>query len=387
MLIRRNCQLPETLEKSIQKYRDFLAVKPDAPMYKREFGYYVLDKWIEQGYLKPREEVADYSAYVRGVFNINRPAVCGINALGGCEASFYPTFEEKVLEDRGEYELVQDFAGRHVLCFKGRRNGFMPEYVDHPVKDMDTWERNVKWRMDPGTPERETLSADQLAAAVEGQKRGMVVEQSLVGGYMYLRSLMGPEELLYKFYDEPELVHACMRQWFDLADAVIERHQQKVAIDDFFLLEDICYNKGPLISPEMIREFLFPYYSQLYQNVKKRNPPGYTTHFQVDTDGFCEPVIEMYRGIGVDYFSPFEIASNNDPLAVAARYPELKMHGAIDKRVLATTPDEIDRYLEKLLPAMRRRGGFFPTCDHGVPEEVSFENYVHFRKRIDEYSE
>lgn len=387
MLIRRNCQLPETLEKSIQKYRDFLAVKPDAPMYKREFGYYVLDKWIEQGYLKPREEVADYSAYVRGVFNINRPAVCGINALGGCEASFYPTFEEKVLEDRGEYELVQDFAGRHVLCFKGRRNGFMPEYVDHPVKDMDTWERNVKWRMDPGTPERETLSADQLVAAVEGQKRGMVVEQSLVGGYMYLRSLMGPEELLYKFYDEPELVHACMRQWFDLADAVIERHQQKVAIDDFFLLEDICYNKGPLISPEMIREFLFPYYSQLYQNVKKRNPPGYTTHFQVDTDGFCEPVIEMYRGIGVDYFSPFEIASNNDPIAVAARYPELKMHGAIDKRVLATTPDGIDRYLEKLLPAMRRRGGFFPTCDHGVPEEVSFENYVHFRKRIDEYSE
>ena len=159
MLIRRNCQLPETLEKSIQKYRDFLAVKPDAPMYKREFGYYVLDKWIVQGYLKPREEVADYSAYVRGVFNIDRPAVCGINALGGCEASFYPTFEEKVLEDRGEYELVQDFAGRHVLCFKGRRNGFMPEYVDHPVKDMDTWERNVKWRMDPGTPERETLSA------------------------------------------------------------------------------------------------------------------------------------------------------------------------------------------------------------------------------------
>lgn len=375
------------LEKSIQKYRDFLSVKPDAPLYKREFGYYVLDKWIEQGYLKPRDAVPNYDAYLRQTFNIDEPAVTPLSALGGCEASFYPVFEEKVLEDRGQYELVQDFAGRHVLCFKGRRSGFMPEYVDHPVKDMKTWERDVKWRMDPDTPGREMLSANQLAAAVEGQKQGKIVEQYLVGGYMYLRSLMGPEELLFKFYDEPELVHACMKQWFDLADAVIARHQKQVAIDDFFLLEDICYNRGPLISPEMIKEFLFPYYSQLYQNVKKRNPAGYTTHFQVDTDGFCEPVIDLYRTIGVDYFSPFEIASNNDPLAVAERYPDLKMHGAIDKRVLATTPDQIDRYLEKLLPPMRKRGGFFPTCDHGVPEEVSFENYVHFRKRIDEYSE
>jgi len=378
--------LSSPLESSIQKYRDFLAVKPNAPMFKREFGYYVLDKWIEQGYLKSREEVADYSAYLREMFNFDEPPIAPLTALGGCEASLLPRFEEKVLEDRGEYELVQDYVGRHLLCFKGRRSGFMPEYVDHPVKDMKTWERDIKWRMDAETPGRELLSQDQLTAAVEGAKKGMIVEQSLVGGYMYLRSLMGPEELLFKFYDEPELVHACMKQWFDLADAVITRHQKKVAIDDFFLLEDICYNKGPLISPDMIKEFLFPYYSQLYQNVKKRNPAGHVTHFQVDTDGFCEPVIELYRSIGVDYFSPFEIASNNDALAVAERYPELKMHGAIDKRVLATTTDEIDRYLEKLLPPLKKRGGFFPTCDHGVPEEVSFENYVHFRKRIDEYS-
>ena len=54
-----------------------------------------------------------------------------------------------MLEDRGNYELVQDFAGRALLCFKGRRDGFMPEYVDHPVKDMATWERDVAWRMAP----------------------------------------------------------------------------------------------------------------------------------------------------------------------------------------------------------------------------------------------
>jgi hypothetical protein len=30
---------------------------------------------------------------------------------------------------------------------------------------------------------------------------------------------------------------------------------------------------------------------------------------------------------------------------------------------------------------MRERGGYIPTCDHGVPEEVPYENYLHYRKR------
>ena len=55
--------------------------------------------------------------------------------------------------------------------------------------------------------------------------------------------------------------------------------------------------------------------------------------------------------------------------------------------MLASTPDEIDRYLDRVLPAMRARGGYIPTCDHGVPEEVSFENYMHYRRRMLEYAE
>jgi hypothetical protein len=63
------------------------------------------------------------------------------------------------------------------------------------------------------------------------------------------------------------------------------------------------------------------------------------------------------------------------------QYPDLVMSGGIDKRVLSRTKQEIDTYLERVLPPMRARGGYIPTCDHGVPEEVSYENYLHYRKR------
>lgn len=42
-----------------------------------------------------------------------------LGQLGWCEAEFRPVFETAVLEDRGDTELVRDFAGRHVLYFKG----------------------------------------------------------------------------------------------------------------------------------------------------------------------------------------------------------------------------------------------------------------------------
>jgi uroporphyrinogen decarboxylase len=57
------------------------------------------------------------------------------------------------------------------------------------------------------------------------------------------------------------------------------------------------------------------------------------------------------------------------------------IRGGIDKRVLARGPQAIDQMLERLLPAMRARGGFIPTCDHGVPAEVSLADYRHYRRR------
>jgi uroporphyrinogen decarboxylase len=66
---------------------------------------------------------------------------------------------------------------------------------------------------------------------------------------------------------------------------------------------------------------------------------------------------------------------------MSRQFPDLVMFGGIDKRVLAKGPKAIDEHLEYIIPAMRRRGGYIPTCDHGVPEEVSLASYRHYRKR------
>jgi hypothetical protein len=364
----------EMMAPGARKLRDTYAITPGAPLFRKEFGYYCLDRWRAEGMPQevPFAELFDYDP----------PGEHSLGALGWCEAEFLPAFEVKVLEDRGEHEVVQDFAGRHVLYFKGRRNGFMPEYMDHPVKDQKTWEEDVKWRLDPTTEGRFDGCEERVAAAQAAAAQGMIITQMIGGAYMYLRSLIGPMDLLYAFYDQPDLVHACMQAWFDLAEVVTTRHQQHVTFDQVFFGEDICYKNGPLISPEMIREFLFPYYRQLLTNVKARQiDPSRHLFVHLDTDGYAPSVIPLYQELGMDVMSPFEVAAGCDVLALGKEYPELVMSGGIDKRVLARPRAEIDAYLERVLPAMRARGGYIPTSDHGVPEEVSYENYLYYRKR------
>jgi len=362
-----------------KKLRATYAITPGAPLVQREFGFYCLERWAAQGMPpdKSHEELFGYDA----------PGYLGLDGLGWCEAAFSPAFEEKVLEDRGDYELAQDFAGRHVLFFKGRRSGFMPEYVDHPVKDMRSWHEQCEWRLDPQTPARYEKLEAEMAAARAAAAEGRMITQRLVGGYMYLRSLIGPGDLLYKFYDEPELIHACMQTWLVLAQAVISRHQQFVTIDELFIGEDICYNNGSLISPDMMREFLFPYYQELISSIKARQiDQSRHLFFQVDTDGWSVPSIPIYQELGMDVMSPFEVASGCDVVAISSQYPDLVMTGGIDKRILAQDTHAIDKMIDRIFPVMQARGGYIPTCDHGVPEEVPYDNYLHYRKRAREFA-
>lgn len=364
----------EAMVEPARRLRDVYAITPGQPLIKREFGYYSLEAWREQGMPQdvPLERLFDYDP--AGIYHLGQ--------LGWCEAAFQPIFEDKVIEDRGDYEVVQDYAGRYVLFFKGRRNGFMPEYLDHPVKDMRSWVENVLWRLDPSSAVRYADLEERMAQAQREAGRGMIISQNLIGGYMYLRSLIGPGNLLYAFYDMPDLIHACMQAWLTLADAVVARHQEYVTLDEVYLAEDICYNAGPLISPDMMREFLFPYYQQLLGNIKARQlDPTRHLYVQIDTDGYAVPVIPVYQEIGMDVMSPFEVAAGCDVVQIGREYPNLAIFGGIDKRVLAGGRAAIDHMLEYILPAMKARGGYIPTCDHGVPAEVPYQDYVYYRQR------
>lgn len=371
----------EKMSRGAANRRRTYEITPGADFIQTEFGYFCMDAWRAQGKIEGEHHGWQYDEYTKKKFLLEddgRFFLHGMNWLG---AEFYPPFEDKVLERLGDKEVVQDSYGRKVLVYKRSRSGYMPEYMDHPVKDMLSWEELCRWRLDPDTRQRYMDLDKRIPEAIEAAHRGTMIVQKLCGGYMYLRSLIGPQALFYMFYDDPELIHACMRQWLAVADAVVAYHQKYLTLDELFFGEDITYNKGPLISPDMIREFLFPYYTKLIENTKKRQlDTTRKLYLQLDTDGNCESVIPLYQSIGFNVFSPFEVASGSDVVAIGKKFPDIVISGGIDKREFSKSKEELKAYLDKILPVMKRRGGYIPTCDHGVPEEADFDAYVYYRK-------
>jgi len=368
----------------VERLRRLFEGGPVDHLVRRPFGYFpqTWARWRREG-LPP--EAAEGGPKFHEYFGFDPDVWMGPCVdLGWCEAPVSPAYEEKVLRIEGRHEIVQDGVGRMKAYPIGIREQVMPTYLKHAVASREDWERDVRPRLDPESPARWKDYEAKAARNRERLARGEVLHTaSVIGGYMYLRSLVGPVELLYMVYDAPGLVHAMMQAWRHIMITCLKRVQKDVGpFFRLYLAEDICHKTGPLISPDMMRRFLLPYYRDLFEELKAGQRE--TLHFEIDTDGDCMGVIDVYREVGVTAMSPFEVASGGDVVEAGRRWPQLHIRGGIDKRILAAGPKAIDKMLRRLLPPMVRRGRYIPCCDHAVPDDVSLANYLHFRKRVQE---
>jgi hypothetical protein len=64
----------------------------------------------------------------------------------------------------------------------------------------------------------------------------------------------------------------------------------------------------------------------------------------------------------------------------------LIIRGGFDKRILAQGRNVIDSEIELNFPVMHKRGGYIPICEHGVPEEVSWQDYRYYHQHCMEFN-
>ncbi|GAI97578.1 unnamed protein product, partial [marine sediment metagenome] len=76
---------------------------------------------------------------------------------------------------------------------------------------------------------------------------------------------------------------------------------------------------------------------------------------------------------------PFEVAAGNDAVALRKKYgKDLIIGGTIDKRALIKGKEAIREEVMSKVPFLLEQGGYFPSVDHAVPPDVTFENYCYY---------
>ena len=142
--------------------------------------------------------------------------------------------------------------------------------------------------------------------------------------------------------------------------------------------EDMSYNHGPLISPAMVREFMLPAYKRLTGFWRDHG----VKVILLDTDGDCWSLIPILLEGGITGMYPFEARAGMDVGAVRKAFPRLQIIGGIDKMRIAAGPRAIDEELESKVPHMLQHGGYIPCLDHYVPPDVSWPDFVYYRRRL-----
>jgi hypothetical protein len=292
------------------------------------------------------------------------------------ELSLWPPYQETVLEDRGDQQVVRDEMGIVKLTSKARDS--VPHFLSWPVSGMKDLERVAAERLDPDAPGRFPADWDAVVARLNAYDGVVALGGYPCGFFGAPRYLMGEVELMVAYIERPELVRAMVDRFLKLWMALYDRVLSQVKVDCIHIWEDMSYKNGPLISPGMFREFLMPAYRELTDLAAARG----VRVVLVDTDGDCRKLIPPMLEGGVTGLYPFEAQAGLDVVAVGCDFPRLQILGGIDKKALARDRAAIDAELDRQVPALLARGGYVPMVDHQVPPDVSWSNYLYYRRRV-----
>jgi uroporphyrinogen decarboxylase len=296
---------------------------------------------------------------------------------GTTPVSFWMTRrgEPEILEDDDRHTVRRYADGMVERLQKG--GDYHHQYLEWPVKTRADWERVKEKHLDPDDPERFPSNWAQLV--VEYRQRDYPLQLTHGGVYGFARNLMGDENLLYAFYDDPDLVHAIMDGYTDLVLAIWERMVDQVEFDLIEFWEDMASKNGSLVSPALFRAFMRPNYERVAAFARDHR----IEILLVDSDGYIDDLAAEMVAAGVTAMYPFEIGAGCDVVAVRQRYPELGMIGGLAKECMIHGRETIDAELERARQYIAL-GRFIPGPDHFVLSNVTWENYRYFMERLRE---
>ena len=196
------------------------------------------------------------------------------------------------------------------------------------------------------------------------------------------RELLGPENLLISYYDDPDLIHAIQRNHTDFVKDWVDMVWEVTPLDYVCFFEDMAYNHGCFISPKTFDEFLMPYYHELVAYLRAKG----VKKVLVDSDGNSVQLTDKLVEAGADGHYPLEINSGAFPEEIRKRHPKLALIGGINKLALAQDRAAIDKELSKL-PPLLEQGGYIPSLDHRVQPDVPMVNYHYYIEKKREIME
>jgi len=339
-----------------------------------------LAAWRTQGLA----EDVDYLDHLVEILKIEMPASPTAEGLG-VDFRMIPQFEEEVLEHKGGHYIVQDWKGNiceisdefDVTYLRQAKDFVTRRWIKCPVEGRDDWEQ-IKLRYDVGSEERFPIDfADRCKRAAD---RDYVLGFTLSGPFWQMREWCGFEGLCIMMIEQPDLVAEMAEFYRSFIAEMLRKVLSRVVPEYIHLSEDMAYKAKAMISPEMTRRFCKPSWDCWTKTAKQAGVPI----VDMDSDGYVGELIPIWIESGINVCDPIEVAAHNDMNEFRSLYGRsMAYRMGVDKRAIAKGGSAIRDELKRIEPVLTG-GGYIPGCDHGVPSDISWPDFVDYSRLLAE---
>ncbi|NLA75535.1 MAG: uroporphyrinogen decarboxylase [Deltaproteobacteria bacterium] len=231
------------------------------------------------------------------------------------------------------------------IRFQANTPGPFPVHDDEHkvVKDITRWREVVKApRLD--YPQK---AWDQFKPDVEAIDRNEVFATCLIapGLFEQLHYLMGMEDCMISFYQEPEamkeLIEYITQYELDYAKLLCENFQPDALLHH----DDWGSHRSSFLSPQMFNEFIVPAYKRIYGFYKANRVKIIVHH----SDSYAANLVPAMIDVGIDVFQGC-VTTNNVPALVKEYGGRISFMGDLDNGVIDRadwTPELVEREVRR----------------------------------------
>ena len=313
-----------------------------------------LERWRREGL----PEGVDWAEYL------------GLDRFAGIGADNSPRFPTEVIEETDRYTIHKTGWGATLKNWK--HAGGVPEFLDFRVKDRTTWEE-AKARMQPTSDRINWTHLEQNYR--KWREEGRWIGAHFWFGFDVTHSwFVGTERVLVALIEDPEWIRDILNHELDVHIKLFQQvWDAGYRFDEINWPDDMGYKQHQFFSLKMYRQIVKPVHQRAADWAHARG-----VRVRLHSCGDVRPLIPDLIDLGIDMLNPLEVKAGMDPVPLKRQYGDrLAFHGGINA-VNFNDPEALHAEMRRVIPVMKRDGGYFISSDHSVPETVSLNDFTEF---------
>ncbi len=221
-------------------------------------------------------------------------------------------------------------------------------------------------------PSPATIDYSNLAACAQSLYPGMKIISGVGGIFTRVWRIMGFDTFCYALVDQPDLVARLFERVGETQLAVFSRIVEMEQIGAMWVGDDLAYQTGAMIPPDVLRRHVFPYYQAMGDICRRKNLP-YILH----TDGNLWQVLDDLVACGFNAIHPVEPKAMDSRQVKAAYGKKLCLLGNVEigETLTLGTPADVEAEVKQRIRDLAPGGGYGVGSSNTVAHYVPLDNF------------